>query len=163
MNRHFQQLVSRHTTQWFQRVGVDEVSPALMISDVSSRLLHYIASRNLFLNVPERDFRKYMCEFLCTSYIAHKRNVEWRGPLSKPYRPPGWTQQQELEWQEYLTHEFFSSEFWIHFWSHIPEAFWESKVPNWRNHIQWVLLHYINVQSDKMDDDDSDSHSYDTE
>jgi hypothetical protein len=160
-----QQLISRHTTQWFHRVGWDESSPALLVSEVSSCILDYIAAKRLSLTIPERTFRNHMCEFLCTYYIANKKGVPWRGPLSRQSRPTGWTHQHEMEWKEYLTYHLFSNEFWNTFWSRFPEAVWEAKAPYWRESFPWVVLHYIHVQPDKIEfqEEDTDSLEEDSE
>ena len=159
------QHISRYTTQWFHHIGWDEASPALMMSQISTRILAYITAKRLSLTIPERAFRNYMCEFLCTYFVASRKNVPWRGPISKQVRPAGWTQQHEVEWNEYVTFHLFSSEFWNSFWASFPEASWEAKVPNWRDSVPWVVLHYIHVQPEKIEfqDEDMDSLEEDSE
>ena len=157
MNHH-NQLVSRHITQWFHRVGMDELSPALTLLDFNQRILEYIEYRKLSLAIPIPLFRKHMCQFICTYYRANKQNTTWRGPLSEQVRPRGWTTTHEMEWMEYLQHHHFTSECWFNFWHAIPEGIWESRTPRWRDAIQHVMIHYINVNPSAIEfAEDSDS------
>ena len=158
------ELLSRHTTQWFH-YGKDEISPAIMMADVSKSFLEYITFKKLSLTISERQFRHNMCEFLCTIYVANKKNELWRGPFSKLNRPVGWTRQNELEWEEYLSHEYFSHDFWFSFWKRFPEVSWEVKVPYWREFFQCVVLHYINLQANKIEfmEEDTDSIAEDSD
>ncbi len=158
MNYH-NQLVSRHITQWFHRVGTDELSPASTVLEVNRRILEYIKHRNLNLAIPRQLFCKHMCEFVCTFYKACKQNGIWKGPLSKPARPRGWTPLHETEWIDYLQYHHFSSEFWANFWNAIPEGMWETRTPRWRDAFQYILLHYIQVNPAAIEfmEDGSDS------
>jgi hypothetical protein len=164
-------LISRHPTQWFHRMHRDEMSPALSVQEFCNNLLEYLACKKLSLTISEKQFRHNMCEFLCTYYIAKKRNIDWRGPLTDASRPRAWTAKHEQEWQEYLSTEIFSMEFWNYFWDRMHECIWESRTPDWRIHIQNVILHYIVVKPDKLEsplaygesDMDYESTEYDEE
>ncbi len=92
-----------------------------------------------------------MCEFLCTLYVARKRHIDWRGPLSEPIRPAGWTRANEMEWEEYLAMNVFTDEVWAGFWSKIPETLWETRVPDWRFQIQMIVFHYVHVDPRKIE------------
>ena len=77
-------------------------------------------------------------------------------------RPGGWTATHEAEWEEYLSMYVFTDEVWTGFWSGIPEALWESRVPNWRQQIQMVVFHYVQADPKKIDsylDDSGSIHS----
>jgi hypothetical protein len=156
------QLVSRHVTHWFHHVGIDELSPALTILDFNQRILEYLEYRKLSLAVSKQMFRKYMCEFICTFYRSNKQNETWRGPLSKQVRPRGWTPMHETEWLEHLQYHHFSGEFWYNFWNAIPEGIWETRTPGWRDAVQHVVLHYVNVNPAAIDFSDDGSDSEDT-
>ncbi len=162
MNRHHNQLVSRHVTQWFHRVGIDELSPALTFLDFNQRMLDYLEYRKLGLIIPTHVFRKNMCQFICTFYRAEKQGASWCGPSSEQVRPRGWTAVHEMEWIEHLQYQHFSSEFWFNFWNAIPEAIWETRTPRWREAIQHVVLHYINVIPSAIGFADDGSDSEDT-
>ncbi len=151
MRRNLRDLIRQHVNQWFTRVGKDEWSPALLIKEFNDRFLNYLKWKHLNLTVQENEFRRTMCEFLCTMYVARKQQQQWRGPLSDPVRPTGWTQTHEMEWEEYLSINVFTDEVWAGFWSMIPEALWESRVPDWRFQIQLVVFHYIQVDPTKID------------
>jgi hypothetical protein len=144
-HRYLQQLISRHITHWFHRVGTDELSPALSIAEFNDRILEYIHHRRLGITLPDHVFRQNMCEFLCTFYKASKQGITWSGPQSKQMRPKGWTSRHEMEWIEYLQYHHFSSEFWSNFWNALPEAMWETRTPRWRDSIQLIVLHYLAV------------------
>jgi hypothetical protein len=150
MSRNINTLVSRHVTQWFHRVQRDEMSPALSLVDISTRILQYIQSRKLSLIVSEKEFRRNVCEFICTYYVAKKRDVPWRGPLSELPRPVGWSTEHEDQWLEWLRMHVLSSEFWNCFWDSTPESIWEYRVGGWRDAMEFVVQHYIVVQPDKI-------------
>jgi hypothetical protein len=151
MARNINALISRHTTQWFHRVDRDEMSPALSIQEFCNNLLEYLECKKLSLTISEKQFRHNMCEFLCTYYIAKKRNIGWRGPLGEAPRPRGWNSKHEQEWEEYLAYEIFHIEFWSNFWDRMYESLWESRTPDWRLYIQNVIQHYLVVQPDKIE------------
>lgn len=169
MSRHINTLISRHTTQWFHRTNLDDLSPALSLQELSTRLLQFIEFRKLHLVIGPKEFRINLCEFLCTYYVAKKRDLPWSGPHSQLHRPRGWTNRYENEWQEYLRLQHFTSEFWHCFWESTPEALWESRVPGWREALEVIISHYIGVQPAKIDvhlDSDNeveDSQSYSEE
>jgi hypothetical protein len=156
---HHNQLVSRHITQWFHRVGIDELSPSLTILDFNQRILEYVDYRKLSIAISKQAFRNNMCQFICTYYKANKQDATWRGPLSKQVRPRGWTPSHETEWIEYLQYHHFTSEFWSNFWNAIPEGIWETRTPHWREAVQHVVLHYIHVHPKAIEfyEDGSDS------
>ncbi len=149
--RRINELISRHTTQWFHRINRDEVSPAISLLEITTRILEFMDARKLSLTVSEETFRKYMCEFLCTYYIAQKRQISWRGPLTAKPRPRGWTDKHEQQWEDYLRFTHFSSDYWNAFWDYTPEALWESRVPGWRDHLEYIVMHYVVVQPHKIE------------
>jgi hypothetical protein len=151
MRRNLRDLVRQHVNQWFRRVGNDDWSPVLTIKEFNDRFLEYLKWKRLALACSESDFRKAMCEFLCTAYTAHKQNTVWTGPLSSPIRPVGWTHAHEVEWDNYISMYVFTYEVWAGFWSGIPEAMWESRVPSWRDQIQSVVFHYVQVDPRKIE------------
>lgn len=151
MRRNLRDLINQHVNQWFRRVGNDEWSPALTIKEFSDRFLEYLKWKKLSLACRESEFRKNMCEFICTAYVAKKQDTTWTGPLSEPMRPSGWTQRHENEWEEYLSIYVFTDEVWAGFWSYIPETLWESRVPDWRFQIQMIVFHYVQVNPSKIE------------
>jgi hypothetical protein len=151
MSRNIEALISRHTTQWFHRVNLDDYSPALSLQEISARLLQFFEHRKLNLTISPKQFRLYLCEFVCTYYVAKKRDLPWRGPNSQLYRPRGWCARHETEWHEYLHYKHFTSEFWHCFWECTQEALWESRVPGWREALELIIPHYIAVQPAKID------------
>jgi hypothetical protein len=151
MSRNINALISRHTTQWFHRVNLDELSPAIYLQEITTRILQFIEFRKLQLNISTKEFRLNLCEFLCTYYVAKKRDLPWSGPNSQQYRPRGWCARYENEWQEYIRHNHFTSEFWYCFWESTPEALWESRVPGWRDALELIVPHYLAVQPSKID------------
>lgn len=159
MRRNMRDLINQHVNQWFRRVALDEWSPALTIKEFTDRFLEYLKWKRLSLACSEGEFRKNMCEFLCTAYVARKQDTTWIGPLSEPLRPYGWTQTHENQWLEYLEMYVFTGEVWDGFWSKIPEALWESRVPDWRYQIQMVVFHYVQVDPRKIDFFSEDSGS----
>jgi hypothetical protein len=145
------ELISRHTTQWFHRVNRDELSPAISLHEILTQVLGFIEARKLSITIAESTFRKNMCEFLCMYYVSQKQQVSWRGPLSAKPRPRGWTDKHEQQWENYLRFAHFSSEYWNTLWDNTPEALWESRVNGWRNHFEYIVMHYIVVQPSKID------------
>lgn len=151
MNSSLNALISRHTTQWFHRVNMDELSPAISLQEITTRILNSIEGWKMSITVSRTEFRKNLCEFLCTYYISKKRDVAWRGPFSEAPRPRGWKSHHETDWYEYLRHEHFSTDFWESFWDYTPEAIWESRTSGWRDCVEYVILHYIVVQPQRID------------
>ena len=133
-----------HVSEWFHKVHHDDVSPALSLRDMSSNFLRYLGERKLKLAIHEQTFRKFMCEAVCTMYASAKQCTLWEGPHSRMPRPAGWTHQNEMAWQQYLTYMYFGSEFWTDFWHNLGEpTMWEYAIPHWRREMESILPHYV--------------------
>jgi hypothetical protein len=92
-------------------------------------------------------------------YVASKRNSHWYGPFSKAERPDGWTRDDERDWMDHLHFSYFSYDTWQNIWSRIPVTYWESRVPNWRDSIERLYAHYIQVDPSFRDEDHGHSHT----
>jgi hypothetical protein len=148
MNR----LVSRHVNHWFQSIQHDGQSPAITIRTITDLFLRNLQRFHLNLWIPEREFRRHICEATCTMYVAAKKNILWYGPFSSPLRPDGWTPEDEHAWHDHLQFNFFSYELWQNLWSLIPTAYWETKIPHWRDSIERIYMHYIMVDQNFIDE-----------
>lgn len=128
----------------------DSISPEITIRMFSDEFLESCRRLKLQLTCSNTDFRKNMCEALCVMYIAHRQKTSWIGPKSIPPRPTKWTPQHEILWKDVLTQKYLSYEIWQNIWDRIPEAHWESSVPNWRINMEFIAIHYIAYKSEIM-------------
>jgi hypothetical protein len=156
-SRRVNDAISRHVTTWFHREGYDGFAPDIIVTKVCTLFLEKLKRCKLTLFLSEGEFRRNICEAVCTIYMTHKQNTSWSGPHSDAPRPPGWTSQNEFDWKDWLNHEYFSYETWGSFWSQIPEGNWEMSVPYWRDSMQYILLHYIDCEPDMVDSYDGNS------
>lgn len=163
VQRKYNQMLSSHVTKWFHHERQDSVIPAESILQFNNEFLRQMKRLHVNLWCSEKEFRKNMCEALCTLYISNKRNTNWKGPLSMQKRPHGWTPHHETEWIDYIRDRLFTPEIWHLIWCHVPYANWESAVPDWRNVFEYIAIHYLIVHHDGMSDglEDNDGvHSY---
>jgi hypothetical protein len=150
-SRRVNEAISRHVTAWFHREGYDGSAPDTTVQRVCTLFLEMLKRCHLTLFLSEGEFRRNICEAICTMYRANKQNTTWIGPNSDAPRPYGWTSQNELDWKDWLSHEYFSYEVWGGFWAQINEGNWESAVPRWRDSMEYILLHYVNCEPDVVD------------
>lgn len=88
-------------------------------------------------------------------YVAHKQNKSCYGPFSRPERPPGWVSSDENKWLEYLRFHCFTYSLWQTIWDTLGATMWESVLPHWRSNMESILLHYLHVQPECIEDMDT--------
>ena len=59
---------------------------------------------------------------------------------------------EEAKWSEYIRFNCFSYALWQMIWDSIGPTMWESILPHWRLHIENIILHYIQVQPECIED-----------
>ncbi len=150
--RNLRQLINFSVTQWFQFPKRDSISPAETVMNWNDLFLEAVARYKFELVCSEQEFRNAMCEALCTMYLAKKRNADWRGPLSRPPRPDGWTSSHEMEWRDILQSRYFTSEIFEGLWANFEKAIWENAIPDWRTSFEIICLHYIQVEPELVTD-----------
>jgi hypothetical protein len=149
----YNNVLSEHVTRWFHQELADGTSPENSMRIFNNRLLQYLQKWKLELDVVEEVFRRYMCEALCTMYVAAKQKTSWFGPHSSSRRPRGWNSRKEKAWQDYIGFHYFTHDFWTHFWEYMPESSWEHSLPDWRNAFQNIVTHYVTVRTELIDDE----------
>jgi hypothetical protein len=150
-------MLSEHVNKWLHHQRVDNTTPAETILQFNNLFLKQVQRLGLHLWCPEAQFRKNMCEALCTLYIAERQGTTWKGPLSAPKRPYGWTVQKERDWEDYMRNRLFTYELWQLVWCQIPQAYWETTCPYWREHFEHIATHYLMVHPDMLDETIEDS------
>ncbi len=148
----FQKEVDRHINFWFHTPKRDSIAPRDTIAEFTTLFLQAVYRIGFRLTVDEVRFRRYMCEAICVMYEAKKLNKDWRGPLTEVPRPEGWLDKHEAEWREILHLNYFTSDFFDSIWSRVEEGLWEAFIPNWRNSFEYIVIHYIAVQTDLLED-----------
>lgn len=148
----YRQAVNNSVTQWFQFPKRDSISPAETVMNWNDLFLESIARQKFDLVCSELEFRRLMCEALCTMYLAKKRNTVWRGPISVRHRPQGWTSAHEMEWKDILQSKYFTIDFFEKIWERFEKAIWENAISDWRTQFEIICLHYIQVKPELIID-----------
>lgn len=138
-------------TRWFHTVDVTGTSPAMSVMDFNDAFLDMCEAQGLSLYVTEQTFRRRMCEFVCTLYLAKLHgNCPVAGPHTPPPLPEDWTRDMQEHWLDALQHFYFSSQDWEQFWKGVPVSPWEESLPTWRADIQAVAILYIRGDTDRL-------------
>jgi hypothetical protein len=148
----FQKEVDRHINFWFHTPKRDSIAPLNTIAEFTTLFLQAVRRLGFCLIVDEIRFRRYMCEAICMIYQAKKLGKYWHGPLTEVPRPDGWTDKHETEWKELLHINYFTSNFFDSIWSCLEEGLWEAFIPNWRNFFEYIVIHYIAVKTNLLED-----------
>ncbi len=137
-------------TRWFHTLDTAATSPAMSVMDFNDGFLDMCEHYGFSLRVPERTFRRNMCEFVCSLRLARRYgDLAVAGPRSVT-RPEGWTRDMYTRWLEYLQQFYFSSQEWDQFWKGVPVSPWEEALPTWRADIQAVAILYICGDADRL-------------
>lgn len=148
-------IINNHVDKWFHAPRLDGQSPETTVKYVCDLFLTHCKRLGVSLVCPESQFRQNICEATCVMYLAHKQNTHWYGPHSRPIRPQGWTSTDESKWMEYLRFNCFTFALWQSMWDILGTTMWESVLPNWRNNMEIILLHYLVANPDCIEDMDS--------
>lgn len=146
-------VINESVNFWFKTPKRDSISPAETILEFNNLFLKGLKYHKLGLVCSEKDFRLYMCEAVCTMFLAKKKNTIWQGPLSEMPRPEGWASSNEIEWLDILKSNHLGYDFFDGIWSRIEKTIWENIVPEWRTSFEIIALHYIAVKQDLLVDD----------
>jgi hypothetical protein len=160
VQQRYKRLLSDHVNRWFSSDRVDGPPPVDSILQFNNEFLRHVKRLRVHLWCSEKEFRRYMCEALCTIYVASKQKTTWKGPLSAPKRPYGWTPTHETDWMDYVRNRLFTDDLWRAIWCHVPNENWEHAVPDWRDHFEFIATHYLMVHPDVLEDgmEDSEGH-----
>jgi hypothetical protein len=136
-------------TRWFHTLDVCETSPAMSVMDFNDAFLDLCKTYGFSLRVTEQQFRKRMCEFVCTLYLAKRYGDSVTGPHTLPF-PCDWTREMHERWLDYIQQFYFSANDWQQFWKGIPVSPWEEALPTWRSDIQAVAILYILGDTERL-------------
>lgn len=149
--------IANRVNTWFRTRALDcdafgneDHTPLETIATVSSLFLEKCDQFGFDLNVSETTFRKYMCDALCSLYVAEqfdKRVIQTR-KISKT--PRGWTNDAENVWNDYIYTRYFTDQFWEKFWDCVGDAGWMTDIPRWREFFQSALLVYLQRDSTRL-------------
>jgi hypothetical protein len=130
-------------TNWFHTYDEDGIFPAMTIQCVSDIFLDILQEKKLHFSVSTSQFRKIVCEAVCSLKHAQQWNLTLKGPNRQIKKPCGWNDEFELYWNEWLYNRVFTEDFWISFWKRIPISSWEFRLPGWRTFIESILPFYV--------------------
>ena len=130
-----------------------DLTPLETIDSATSLFLDDLDRFELEISIPERQFKKYMCEALCAFYVAHQYNKDIVGPPKSDKLPRGWTDTAENVWYDYIYTWYFTDEYWAAFWETVGAANWEVTLPRWREFFQTALLIYLFRDANRLLDD----------
>jgi len=166
--RHRQHYNSNVTTQWFHTSLYGDMTPAESVQMVSDLFLDILRSKHLSISIPENTFRKMVCEATCSIRLYSRQGCEISSPHRKFSRPPGWNDEIESYWTEWLNSCLYTDSYWLSFWNRIPYADWEDRLPNWRFILQTILPYYVRREMEVLvksgyivENDDGDFVSHD--
>lgn len=139
--------------EWFNHYSIglnpcDPVAPSPR--ETVARMCHYFSQdvklKGLELCVSPEHFMKIMFEGMCTLYDQHVNHQMQNLSLSNYsqfHYPPGWNQDVESIWVDYLNTRIFGMEYWDAFWDYFKECEWESDVHCWRAEFQALMPLYV--------------------
>lgn len=133
---------SEIVTKWFHTTRGDG-TPAESVLLVMNLFLETLKSKNLAIAVPEKQFRQIICEATCTLKLFSLNGYELSNPRRRFRQPPGWNDEIESYWQEFVHFHLCNDAFWNLFWKRIPVVEWEDYLPKWRSTLQTILPFYI--------------------
>lgn len=138
-------------TDWFHRPDAMDISPAITVATISDVFIDFLYHYRFNLPMPENKFRITLCDYICTSYHAHKTGKQIVGPNTYPKLPSDWTYSMHQTWIDYISHEYFTDDFWNDFWENIPisQQLTES-LPHWKENMQALLIYYVKGDHDVM-------------
>ncbi len=151
LNARYKKEIERNINFWFHTPKRDSIAPDETIIKFCDLFLEYLHMHKFTLCIPERTFRLYMCEAICRMYEAKKRDMQWIGPLSEKPRPEWWNAKYEFEWKDNLTINYLNSDFFESIWKQIEEGLWEAILPNWRTSFEHIVIQYVSVRPDLID------------
>ena len=133
--------MSRQITTWFHEEGVDET-----LFEVAQDFLEILPRRGLNLEVPEKSFRRSLCEAICVMRYSGVRSLA--SSKRHVYYPEEWTAELETLWQTWLSDTIFTSAFWHNFWSRHLAQPWEYEMAGWRGVFEELMPTYVRRSRD---------------
>ena len=119
------------------------VSPAMTACIIADEFDSRLERMGLDLSMKFGDVRTRICDAICTLYRAALEGKQVRGPARVPGAPPGWNDDVETVWEDFITNFYLDDGFWSDFWGSLDEASWEYAIPRFRAQMQSVLPLYI--------------------
>lgn len=152
VTKRLNKVINHRVNVWFHGMRTDGQSPEYTVNRLCDVFLIHCKRFGLSLVCSESQFRRNICEATCIMYVAQKQNVAWYGPFSQPERPTGWIRTDEAKWLEYIRFHCFSYSLWTLIWEYIGTPQWGSILPYWHIHMEQILLHYIKVMPECIED-----------
>lgn len=130
-----------------------DLTPLETINSATNLFLDDLDRFDLEIDIPEQQFKKYMCEAICAFYVAHQYQKKVVGPPKSDKLPRGWTDTAENVWYDYIYTWYFTDDYWTEFWETVGAANWEVELPRWREFFQTALLIYLFRDATRLLDD----------
>lgn len=121
-------------------------SPHQIVTYVLTAFCQDVKDRNMTLCVSKQHMYSILCEGMCVLYDQYLNNEDkhlTNANTSHFEYPPGWSQEIETIWIDFLSSRIFDEDYWELFWEKIGESELESEVYNWRSEFQSLLPYYI--------------------
>jgi len=143
IHRSANHYMSSNITNWFHNFGTDDMTPALSVRYVADMFLDVLKTKGMTISIPEKQFRKALCEATCSLKLATLQNRILSDPLRTFPKPPKWNRDLEVLWNDWLNSRMLTYDFWISFWNRVRVSVWEDTLPTWRSTLQTILPFYI--------------------
>lgn len=121
-------------------------SPHDFVVDVLNTFCRDVKDRNMTLCVSKQQMYSILCEGMCVLYDQYMNYEDKHLTIANTSHfeyPPGWSQEIETIWIDFLSSRIFDEDYWEMFWEKIGESELESEVHNWRSEFQTLLPYYI--------------------
>ena len=141
-------------------------SPHQIMRDVALTFMKDVKDRNMEMCVSKEHLYSILCEGICVLYDQNLNNEYGHLTISNTSyfeQPPGWNQEIESIWIDFLTSRIFDEDYWERFWDYFGALEWESEVFNWRSEFQTMLPYYVTrsihtlIAAGIIDEKDDDS------
>ena len=141
LGRFMRRQASRQITTWFHEESVDET-----MFEVAHDFLEILPRQRLSLDVPEKYFRRCLCEAICMMCYSGVGSLGYSKRIV--HYPDEWTAELETLWQTWLSDTIFTSVFWHNFWNRHPVQLWESEMEGWRRVFEELMPTYVRRSMD---------------
>jgi hypothetical protein len=143
----------------------------LVVDDIAG-VVHgtheFLKRRGIPIGVNKRTHLKLLMEYVWRRQKASALLL--KGPVTRPRKPAGWEERNELIWQQWI-HHVCSLDAWL-FEVMYPvfgkeERIWEAACPGWREELFWMidqwskrsLEQFAEIDPTSIDDTDEDTDS----
>ncbi len=121
-------------------------SPQQVVDEMVYYFCSDVKELKLGMCVSKQHFYSILCEGMCVLYDQNLKNEYGHLKISNTSyfeQPPGWNQEVESIWIDYLNSRIFDADYWDCFWDYFGTYEWESEVFNWRAEFQTLMPYYV--------------------